>query len=404
MTNKKILVLSTYPLKDARHGGQKRTEAIYEAYKHEFARVRHCAIFYKGFYADYDSDDIPLGPDSEALVMQSPLTGDIVCGEAIFKDPKVKAVFTQLLINFEPDIIHIEQPFQYLGLKPLLEQLQLQPKLIFGSQNIEAPMKREILEGIHVPEKDIVPVEKIIDDVERELSQVADLVIACTKSDLAAHKVMGARNLVLASNGIAESHTTPSAKKHWLAKFQKMGVTKTVLFVGSAHPPNWTGFLDMVGKGLGFVPLQARIVAAGSISDYFDREVSADTLDVADATFWLRAFSAGRLSEDSLGALIQLSNVILLPITEGGGSNLKTAEAILANKKVVATDHALRSFEWFKDFPNVWVANNQADFQRCIVTALATPFVARTMQQEKDASRVEWKNCLRDMVQEAAKI
>jgi plasmid maintenance system antidote protein VapI len=395
---KKILILTTYPIKHPKHGGQKRTAAIFEAYKKHFGQVRHSAVFFRNFYADYDPDDIALSPESERLVMQSPLTGDIISGWAIFNDTVVKAKMTSLLKTFKPDIIHIEQPYSYLGLKPLLEELGLKSKLVFGSQNVEAPMKREILEGAGVPEPAIQRAELAIANVEQELSVRSDLVIACTKSDMKAHAALGAKNLVLAPNGIAKSTASPAAKLYWNNKFAASGITQTVLFVGSAHPPNWAGFLQMVGKGLGFVPYNARIVAAGSISDYFEREIQSDAQTIEDATFWLRAFSAGRLSEDRLVALIEQSDVMLLPITEGGGSNLKTAEAILADKKVVTTDHALRSFEWFKDFPNVWVANTQAAFQQAVVEALAAPQQKRSSQQQTMAKRVEWQNCLADMV------
>ncbi|MEJ0072819.1 MAG: glycosyltransferase [Candidatus Saccharibacteria bacterium] len=398
MNKKKILVLSTYPIKNPQHGGQKRTYAIVDAYRQHFAQVRHSAVFFRPFYAEHEADDIPLGRDSEHKVMSSPLTGDVVCGEAIFEDGVVKRKMTSLLRSFAPDIIHIEQPFPYLGLKPLLKELQLSPRLVFGSQNIEAPMKREILEGAHVEEAQIRQAEKLITDLEAELSRASDLVVACTPSDLEAHKRMGAKHVVLAPNGVSRPHIDPQAVRYWQDKFQDMGVNRKILFVGSAHPPNWTGFLQMVGKGLGFLPYDARIIAAGSISDYFEREVNADAPDIDDATFWLRAFATGRLSEDRLAALITLGDVILLPITEGGGSNLKTAEAILADKKVVATSHALRSFEWFKDFPNVWVADTKPTFIRSIQAALDASHAARSAQQAKLAHQVEWQQCLKAMV------
>jgi hypothetical protein len=177
-----------------------------------------------------------------------------------------------------------------------------------------------------------------------------------------------------------------------------MGVEKTAVFVGSAHPPNWAGFLRMIGKGLGFVPGNARIVAAGSISDFFDREVHEDSLDIQDVTFWKRAISAGRLSEEKLRAIINVADIILLPITEGGGSNLKTAEAIIADKKVVTTSHALRSFEWFRDFPNVWVEDDPAKFKKAITIAFTATKKERTDRQQKQAEAVLWENCLKSLI------
>lgn len=400
MINKRILVFTTYPIKNPQHGGQKRTHAIIDAYRSHFTSVKHCAIFFKGFYSDYTNDDIPLGAASEKLISQSPLTDDIICGEAIYKDLKVKRKITKLITDFKPQIIHLEQPLTYLGLKPLLKELGIAPKLVFGSQNIEAPMKKEILEGAGFPKEQIVRAVKTIEEVEAELTRDSVLVAACTTEDQNAHLKMGASKVVLAPNGISDIVTNKQSMQHWENHFNSAGITQKVLFVGSAHAPNWTGYQEMVGKGVGFIPHTARLVLAGSICDYFEREIVEDSLDIENVTFWLRAYSAGRLSEASLCALIKQSDVMLLPITEGGGSNLKTAEAILANKKVVATTHALRSFEWFEDFPNVWVADTKQKFQEAIVAALNTPFVKRTAQQEKKVQEVKWENCLTSLVKE----
>ena len=143
--NERILVVSTYPIVSPRHGGQKRLDAIVEEYKKNFTAVKYVSVFFEGFYAEYSKDDIALGREGEIKVHQSPMTGDIICGEAIFNDPEVKAKFTATLTDFQPDIIHIEQPYPYLGLKPLLAELRMSPRIVFGSQNIEAPMKRDIL-------------------------------------------------------------------------------------------------------------------------------------------------------------------------------------------------------------------------------------------------------------------
>lgn len=397
-TSKRIFLISTYPIKNPQHGGQKRTMAIYNAYQAISKSVIHCSVFYRGFYKDYEKYDIPLSRESETMVMQSPFTGDIICGDAIYKDQKVRNKIKAILLKFSPDIIHIEQPYSYLGIRPLLKQLNISPIIIYGSQNIESPMKREILEGINTNESEIKKIEKIIQKIENELSKNSDLLIACTDSDAATYKNMGAKKVVLAPNGIAPLRSNSQSKIYWQERFNKLDVKRLILFIGSAHPPNWTGFLTMLSKGLGFIPNDTRIILAGSISDYFDKTINLNGLDIQDATFWLRAISVGRLSEERLGSLIKLSDLIILPITEGGGSNLKTAEAILANKKIVATSHALRSFEWFKTFPNVWISDDPKVFRQYIIEALNTPFIKRTKDQHLQAHKVEWKYSLEKMI------
>lgn len=394
----RILVLATYPIKNPQHGGQKRTAAIVDIYQQNFSSVKFVSVFFRGFYRDYSKMDMAVGRVSEEQIRSSPLTGDMVCGEAIYNDPGVKERMRDLLKSYKPEVIHLEQPFTYLGLKPLLKEIGLTPKLVFGSQNIEAPMKKEILENSGYEKQFVSEVVKTIENLEEELSRKSDLVAACTPSDMVEHQRMGAVNCAVAPNGVASPDVSQEDVDFWKTTFKKEGIDKILLFVGSAHPPNWVGFFDMVSKGLGFVPDTARIVLAGSICDYFESTVKKDAIDIQDATFWLRAYSAGRLSESRLVGLLQASDVILLPITEGGGSNLKTAEAIITDKKVVATSHALRSFEWFKDFPNVWVADSQEEFQDMMVEALDSDFIERTAEQKKLAQSVLWERCLGDLV------
>ncbi len=401
---KSILVVGTYPIREPRHGGQKRLHAIVEEYKKRFTSVTYVSVFFDGFYSEYSPIDIPLGEYSRRLVQQSPMTGDIICGEAIYSDPEVKKRFTEVVNTQNPDVIHIEQPYPYIGLKKLISELGISPKLVFGSQNVEGPMKSEILAGYGTDAKAIIDIENQITALEEDLSKRADLTIACTTADLAVHAKMGATNLALAPNGVDRPEFSENSVQYWRSKFHAQDVESTALFVGSAHPPNWAGFLSMVGKGLGFVQRQQRIVAAGSISDYFDREIKEDSLNVQDATFWLRAFSAGRLSEPKLQGIIAAADVILLPITEGGGSNLKTAEAIISGKKVVATSHALRSFEWFADFPGVWKADTKKDFQSAIIEAFAAPLPYRTKEQTQRAQEVLWQNCLKEMIEGVEKL
>lgn len=404
MVKKKILVIGTYPIKNPQHGGQKRAEAIVDIYRKNFSQVRYCGVFFKGFYKDYDRSDIQLSKKTEQKVINSPFTGDIVIGQAIVDDAKVRKRLIKLLTSYKPDIIHIEQPFPFLGLESLLKQHNIEAKIVFGSQNIEGPMKRDILENAGFSESDIKPTIELIENLEIRLTKKADLTVACTQNDLSAHKEMGANDLVLAPNGIQASIPKESEVKFWQYKFQEIGANNVVLFVGSAHPPNWVGFFDMVGKGLGFLSNDTRIVIAGSICDYFEEHITPKSLDVQDATFWQRAYSAGRLSQDSLDALIQTADVIILPITEGGGSNLKTAEAIIADKKIVATDHALRSFEWFRDFPNVWIANDRNTFQTAILEAVNTQKTERNTEQSTKAQDVDWDHTLAALVKKVGEI
>jgi hypothetical protein len=87
----------------------------------------------------------------------------------------------------------------------------------------------------------------------------------------------------------------------------------------------------------------------------------------------------------------------LLPITDGEGSNLKTAEALEAGIPIVATSKAFRGFEAAMKLEHVTIADNPKDFRLAVRRALAqsrltdlTPLAIR--------SRFYWENQLMELM------
>jgi len=142
MNDKKILVINTFPIKRAQTGGEKRVEAIIEAYSQISSQVFYASVYYKPYYPVAGALDIPLPDSLTPQVHASPHTVDVLCGESIFTDPEVKDRIATILQNINPDIIQIEQAYPYIGLKPLLAELGLKPKLILSSHNVESKHKR----------------------------------------------------------------------------------------------------------------------------------------------------------------------------------------------------------------------------------------------------------------------
>ena len=67
---------------------------------------------------------------------------------------------------------------------------------------------------------------------------------------------------------------------------------------------------------------------------------------------------------------MELADVVMLPIVEGGGTNIKTAEALYNRKPVVTTSFALRGYEQFKHWRNVRLADRPGDFRDLLAQAL----------------------------------
>jgi hypothetical protein len=68
------------------------------------------------------------------------------------------------------------------------------------------------------------------------------------------------------------------------------------------------------------------------------------------------------VSDDDLAAIRELAHTIVLPIAYGGGSNLKTAEAIGSGAFVVGNPSAYRDFEEYLIYPQVLMATSDDEF------------------------------------------
>jgi glycosyltransferase involved in cell wall biosynthesis len=153
----------------------------------------------------------------------------------------------------------------------------------------------------------------------------------------------------------------------------------------------------MIGHAIGFLKPDEAIVVAGSVSDYFEQKY--DIEDVKSAIFWKRVICVGQLTESRLRALIGIADCLLLPITEGGGSNLKTAEALLSGKPIVGTSHAFRSFDEFIDLPDIYISETPAAFRTNMAHALRSARGERTQSESLLVQGVTWSECLNEAIE-----
>lgn len=389
MIDKRLLIISSYPILSPQHGGQKRALAEFEYYKTICKYVKFVAVFHRAYYANYSHEDILLGqPDIIDELDKNPYSAEMIGGKAIDKDIHVRSRMAKLLMEYKPDIIQIEQMYSYKGLEVLLRELSMRPRIIMSSQTVEYRMKEEILDGFNITKKKKKKLISEVKKLEERLCKKADVVFAVTKEDAAALKMLGAKKCVVVPNGINRVFATKSSRLYWRNFKIKQNIKQNILFIGSGHPPNWTGYNEIVGDDSSFLPKGAKILLGGGISEYFRQKYPQTS------SFWDNSIPLGYLEEDRLAGLLEESDIIILPITSGGGSNLKTAEAILSGKKIVATSYAFRGFEEYKDLPNIYLGDNSNDFKKQIARAIKQPVEARTRQQQILASHVQWKYAL----------
>ncbi|MGY2278606.1 hypothetical protein ACW9H0_13345 [Pseudomonas monsensis] len=367
---KTVLLLSTYPIAIPRHGGQVRVANIAKTFSVNGWSVVHVAVYEPEGYppAVLGKNDVEFSPGSDFRKYKGkmvPLINDLLSGEYASSE---KGGFPSILKKLPPviDAIHVEQPWLW----PLVLKIKKMPQyanacLIYGSQNIESPLKKEILDSYQV--KGAEEVISDIDNLERKAAKEADVTIAVTQSDFDILFSWGAKNPLLAPNGIAPWTAKQENLELWKERLPK---SPWILYVASAHPPNFMGFNECLGNSLACIPPDSKLVVVGSVCEHLEKTLRNTRWGALNLS---RLQLLYMLPDDDLDAVKTLAHAFLLPIPHGGGSNIKTAEAIYSGKYVIGTEAAFRGFEKYLTLPEITVARTSTEFHSAIRDRLCGP-------------------------------
>ena len=214
----------------------------------------------------------------------------------------------------------------------------------------------------------------------------SDLSIAVKPEDADYMRKIGAEKVIIAPNGIdIPQHSKKMRLKKQDGKYQ-------VLFVGSGHKPNYTGFVNMMGYDLSFLHKDMQLIVAGQVSDIIRSNINS-FIHVDNMVL------LGRISEKDLTETISSVDLIILPITSGGGSNLKTAEALVSGKQILATLHAFRGYEIYRNISGVTIEDNPEKFRELLVQLNKEKPSKRTAKEKELIKGVLWENTLRSLDQ-----
>jgi glycosyltransferase involved in cell wall biosynthesis len=400
MSTARVLILGGYPVRQPRHGGQIRLAHIATAYRSKGFEV-HCASFFPGntFYlgAPRDQGDIALPP--QALKSFSGAAAscfeDFVCGPYVAAHPQLLGALERK-VEAAIDVVHLEQPW----LLPVVEQLWQRGRLgafrlVYGSQNIETPLKRESLERIDPEDKGFL---KACEACEMRAARQADLVIAVTPDDAKVLAGWTDSPVVLAPNGVQPWVALPGRVKAWR---DRLGSQPFALYVASAHHPNIHGFFQSFGESLAGLPPTGQMVLVGGAAELIVKNPWFQRWRTLNQR---RIVHLGVLGQEDLDAVRELAHTYILPILTGGGSNLKTAEALHSGRHVVATSIALRGFEVMRDLPGCVIAEPGPAFVAAVVRSLNQPLpLADPVAAERRESLV-WTNVLAPLADAASMI
>ena len=366
MVLRKVLQIGTYPIHQRLSGGQRRVGAIRDGY--ERAGVTVCSISVCDQAAYPSAAQVPgnffAGPEIVQEIRRSPYLMDLICGANFALDRSVCAPLVRLWNQFQPDIIELEQCYAWPGVKHLLDKKMVPARpILYSSQNYETEMKKRMY-NLVMQGSDLTQAVDLVYQTEKDLVAAADLTIAVSEDDANAFRTLGATNLVVVHNGSDHLPVDPHWCRKWRNYFDSIGVRSYLFFVSSNHLPNYIGFEHLAGTTFAYLPPDSRIVVAGSVCEHL---IQQPAFRDAESLGRSRLLPLGSIADDGeLSGLIQEANAILLPIIDGGGSNIKTVEALLSGRPIIASPFAFRSFETFAHLNRVTVCAEPRDFQRAI--------------------------------------
>lgn len=396
------VVFSSYPFKNPRHGGQLRCSKLVSAFSNYFARVIPVAVYNSLVYSSSDANkwDIASPQSTNELINAIPQLEAWYLGESPVTTQEVREHISRILLTHKPDVLIFEQPYLYRSVMALCQELELDPIVINSTQNFETPMLKSILESTSASEELRAEYSSRLDQLlldEEQLALNSAGSIAVSDLDAAEVKKLGSTNVLIAANGVdfKKSSANKSARINRILAEDHTEVFG--LFVGSAHRPNVTGFIDTLGSRLGYLPEHSEIFFAGGVGQEIRNYLLANDGHYGEF-FWNRARDWGQVSNETLSGLISQAQCILLPITTGGGSNLKTAEAILSGRPIVATAHAFRGFEKFIELPGVFIAPTSDQFKLKVKELLESDFIPTDVENDDLRHEVTWDFSLNKVV------
>jgi hypothetical protein len=387
-----LLLLCTYPYREGRHGGQIRVANVVECYRSAGFCVEVAGVLGSANYPKSEGFAAYPGLQALSAVIENPFLMEDVALAQLFLENDSYYCQLAAKIQSQPAVIHVEQPWLFGFARRLIaEKGWRKTRILYGSQNIEYQLKAKIL-APHMPP---ARAEKYVERVKRlelDATLQADAVVCVSEHDLQWTQQRIQAPTLLAANGVKPWAVT---SKGIDAANKISGCRKFALFCASAHPPNMEGFFELLGNGFGSLSQDQRLVIAGSAGP----AITGDARFAASARLAERVASAGIVESDCLSGLLETAHCIVLPVTQGGGTNLKTAEALWAGRYIVSTTTAMRGFEQFIGSPGVYVSDQPAEFKQNLRRAMSAPPLRLSSEDRKKRAVVLWSQTLQALPQ-----
>lgn len=385
----KILQMATYNVDKPDHGGKLRCHHIRRVLRQHFDVQTLSFEWGDGF----DASTMCVMLDEargKAIGIDGPLSDWGIC-TYLEKEKVCYQKVCALLSEYAPDVILLEQPFLW----PLLERLMQDAviptdvKLIYSSHNIEIGMKRKIYQDLYSVEVAVRHTE-YVDRMEKAAIHTCLAAMAVSSADAAyVNAIAPEKPVRVFLNGHTQPTSTPEDEK-WEARFATQEANW--VYVASWHPPNINGLRDLV-MALACYSSESMdglaLWVLGGVGDGLKATVPGFRQEDYP---WLHIL--GPVSGDDIESAILSSSGVVLPIWEGGGSNLKTAQALLSGKCVLGSEFSFRGFEHCAHEPGVMLAPDAEGLAKLLVTTSPSQML---YGRSDNVQKLKWERILESL-------
>lgn len=387
----KILQMATYDVERPDHGGKLRSHHMRKALKSRFMVET----------LSFEWSDHEDAATLQVLLDQS-MWGDLglnglvidwgICTYLDHRDDLYYAI-SKKVKAYSPDVLLMEQPFLWPLAQRFLQDGTIDPgaKIIYNSQNIEVGMKRKIYFDAF-PQETAEKYTQYVNALETGIIHHAHGALAVSECD--ANYISEHTNIPI--RVFANGHTRPKHNDQddkWSRFFADYRVNW--VFVGSWHPPNINGLRDLLAAMP--VTVDSNQFALWILGSAGNGLLSLEGFRREDYPY-LKVL--GPVSGEDIDAAIMNSSGVVLPIWEGGGSNLKTAQALLSCKCIVGADFSFRGFESFVNEDGVFLGETPAEVSRLICES--NP--ANSYKRSEAVASLEWDYVTKELAAYLAEI
>lgn len=378
-----ILVISPFPFVPAHHGGQLRVKAMFDYFVGRGDHVQAIGVKSNWSYPDQGGFDPQPTKESVKSVYDGPSDMFSYGMGLLYGTDDTYYQSLAKKVTFVPDIVILEHPWLFDFTKRYISNLKKKPFLIFDAHNVEHILKKGILENVNLSHEIVKDCVDRIRLLEKSVAEFADLVVTVSYSDAKWFKSEVSTPVITVENGISD----------WDRNLVDCSLdlpNEFCLFCGSSHLPNKLGFFHFLGgTAFGSLNFDQRIIIAGAVGNSIERDRNLDRT----ACLREKLLIMGEIDDSMLTVLRNRAKVIILPIEFGGGTNLKTAEALLSGKYVVASRMAMRGYSKFENAPGVFIADSRADFKKMLRKAMSLPLLKLDAESVNERRKVLWSQC-----------